>query len=269
MELPEIEAIARTVNARLCRKSIMGLRLAREGTLRGVSRKRLMDELGGQSLRRVERRGRYVVMSFEGVDALALYLASGSQVFFYADSKPPASLAMRLELGKSILAVQSQGESSYLLLVKQRNLDSLPGVGQSGLDPLGVDYSWPAFSLDLMKHKGRIKERLLSGSLVYGLGGIYCDEALFRARIHPGRKIERTSLDERKDLYHCIRDLTAEAVEAYGVLSMAPEDKESWKYPFPLYVYRRRNAPCLKCKTKIKGVKLGRQYAYYCSYCQK
>ncbi len=269
MELPEIEAIARTLNAKLCRGNVKGIRLASETLLRGMSKKRLLDELAGKSLKRVERIARYVVMCFEGGNALVFHLASGSQLFLYLGEKAPGSLPVRLNFGDTTLALRSQGESSYLVLIKEREIEELPVSRQGGLDPLGREYSWPAFSLALAKQKGRIKEKLLSGGLVFGLGSIYCDEALFRARIHPGRKVEKTSLDERKDLFHCIRDLTTEAVEAYGILSLAPNQKESWTFPFPLYVYRRRNAACLKCKTKIKGVKLGRQYAYYCSYCQK
>ncbi len=269
MELPEIEAIARTLNAKLCRRNVKGIRLASKILLRGASGKHLLDELSGKSLKRVERFARYIVMCFEGGNALALYLASGGQMLLYLGEKAPASLSARLDFGNIILALRSQGGSSYLILIKEREIEELPVSRSGGLDPLGRDYSWPAFSFALAKQKGRIKERLLSGGLVFGLGSLYCDEALFRARIDPGRKIERTSLDERKDLFHCIRDLTTEAVEAYGILELAPKQKMSWTFPFPLYVYRRRSAACLKCKTKIKGIKLGRQYAYYCPYCQK
>lgn len=269
MELPEIEAIARSLDARLRRRNLKGLRAKREGVLRGISRQRLLAALAGKAVKRVGRLGRYAVICFEGGLALAFQLGSGSVVNLLAAEKAPPNLSLRLDFGDVSLALRGKGESGRVQLVKERDLDSLPGARHSGLDPLSPDCSWPAFSLALAKQKGKIKERLLGGSLVYGLGGIYCDEALFRARIQPGRKVERTSLDERKDLYHSIRDLTTCAVEGYGLMELRPRDSEGWSYPFPICVYRRRNATCTKCKTKIKSVKLGGRHAYYCPYCQK
>jgi len=269
MELPEIEAVSRSLAGRLRNQVLRNFTLKRQ-VLRGdTTSARLQELLVEKTVKDVSRHGRHLALHFDGEWVLTIYLSSGSEIFLGPADQTPGDKGTRLFMSETVLTIKGRGATRSVELVKKWELDEFAPARYNTLDPLSSVCSWPAFSLSLVNQRGRIKELLLKGIPVFGLGGIYSDEALFRAKISPGNMVKKISLNEMKELYHCIRDLTADAVEAYGALDLYLTASGKWEYPFTIYTYRRKGSACLKCKTKIKSLKVGDRITYYCPFCQK
>jgi formamidopyrimidine-DNA glycosylase len=122
----------------------------------------------------------------------------------------------------------------------------------------------------LRRRKGRLKPLLLDQSFLAGIGNIYADEALWRARLHPLRRVSSLKPPDERALYVAIRDVLSEAVDRRGSSVddyTAPEgDGEMQEH---LRVYGRTGQPCLRCGRPIRRITLGARGTHFCSWCQR
>lgn len=138
--------------------------------------------------------------------------------------------------------------------------------GDLGPEPLDAAFS--SQRLHKMCHaRGRqIKPLLMDQSFIAGLGNIYTDEALFRAKIHPLRTSDSLSANEAEQLHHAIQDVLREGIEQFGA-------SLDWVYrggTFQNYffVYGRAGEPCPKCNTPIEKILVGQRGTHFCPQCQ-
>jgi formamidopyrimidine-DNA glycosylase len=140
-----------------------------------------------------------------------------------------------------------------------------------GLGPEPFDIGSRDFKEMLAKKKTKIKPLLLDQTFISGIGNLYAAEALFRAKIHPGRSAASLSLPEKELLFRQIRDTLKEAilhkgssVDQYVQVSGAPGGYVKYHK-----VYDRLGKPCFVCKAPIKRITLGGRGTYFCAKCQK
>lgn len=139
-----------------------------------------------------------------------------------------------------------------------------------GPEPLDDDFSVARFRTRLRRRRGRLKSTLMDQSFVAGIGNIYADEALWRARLHPLRSVHTLNVDQERRLYLEIRGVLAEAVARRGSSVddyTAPEgDGEMQKH---LDVYQRTGLPCHRCGRPIRRLVLAQRGTHFCSWCQR
>ena len=128
-----------------------------------------------------------------------------------------------------------------------------------GPEPLTEEFTAGSFVMSARRSRKPAKLFLMDQSHVAGLGNIYAAEALFRARIHPARPMNRVSRSKLVALHAAIVEVVREAVEA---VCEGADD-------FPRQVYGREGEPCFRCKSRIRRMAQGGRSTYFCPRCQK
>jgi formamidopyrimidine-DNA glycosylase len=144
-------------------------------------------------------------------------------------------------------------------------------LGRLGVEPLGDDFDASAFYQGLQQRKAAIKQVLLAGDVVVGVGNIYASEALFMASIRPTTRANRLSRPRVLRLQNAIRTVLARAVEKGGstLRDFSNAQGESGHFQLEAMVYARQGEPCRQCGTAIKSIKQGQRSTFFCPQCQK
>jgi formamidopyrimidine-DNA glycosylase len=139
-----------------------------------------------------------------------------------------------------------------------------------GPEPLDDAFTLQAFRARLKGRHARLKPLLLDQAFVAGIGNIYADEALWRARLHPLRRATSLRPESEARLYRAVRGVLAEAIERRGASIddyTAPEGDGSMQEH--LAVYQRAGEPCLRCGRPVRRIVVGQRATHYCSWCQR
>jgi formamidopyrimidine-DNA glycosylase len=142
--------------------------------------------------------------------------------------------------------------------------------GEHGPEPLDDAFTLRVFRGRLRRRKGRLKTTLLDQSFVAGVGNIYADVALWRARLHPLRRADSLNREEERRLYEAVLGVLGEAIARRGSSVddyTAPEgDGEMQEH---LDVYQRTGQPCHRCGRPVRRFELNARGTHFCSWCQR
>lgn len=143
--------------------------------------------------------------------------------------------------------------------------------GRFGIEPLTKDFTLENFVRIFQNKKTTIKALLLDQSLVAGLGNIYVDEVLFRAKVLPTRRADTISLAEKKGIFQATEKVIAKAIEKGGTtfLDFAHTDGESGTFVDNLQVFARAGKLCIHCGTEIEKTRVAGRGTHFCPTCQK
>ena len=144
-------------------------------------------------------------------------------------------------------------------------------LGHLGVEPLAGNFDLDTFHKNLKKRNAAIKQVLLAGDIVVGVGNIYASEALFLAGIRPTVRAQRISRARAEKLRVAIIDVLARAVAKGGstLRDFSNADGQSGYFQLEANVYDRAGEPCRQCGHLIKRLVQGKRATYYCSVCQK
>jgi formamidopyrimidine-DNA glycosylase len=275
-ELPEVETTRRGVAPLLS-----GLRLAdftvRDHRLRWPIE--LPASLAGQQLVTVARRAKYLLFVFEqGVLILHLGMSGSLRVLSREDAL----------LKHDHLLLNFEGDQSLRLNDPRRFGCALWQPVPPGADPLsvaaghrllcdlGLEPLEPAFNGEYLKRSARgrrvaVKNFIMDGHVVVGVGNIYANEALFLAGIRPTVQAQRVSLAGYEVLARRIRQVLAAAIQMGGTTlrDFVNQDGNPGYFKQVLNVYGRAGQPCRVCGNELKDIRLGGRATVYCSKCQR
>jgi formamidopyrimidine-DNA glycosylase len=144
-------------------------------------------------------------------------------------------------------------------------------LGRLGVEPLGDDFDALAFHAALQQRQTAIKQVLLAGELVVGVGNIYASEALFMAGIRPTVRAARLSKPRAARLHAAIREVLAQAVAKGGstLKDFSNAQGESGYFQLDAMVYDRVGLPCRVCAAPIRSMRQGQRSTFFCVNCQK
>jgi formamidopyrimidine-DNA glycosylase len=142
--------------------------------------------------------------------------------------------------------------------------------GRHGPEPLARSFSGERFAGRLRGRSARLKTLLLDQTFVAGVGNIYADEALWRARLHPLRAADTLTLEEVKRLHRAVRAVLRQGIANRGASFSDYVDArgEEGGNAERLFVYRRTGEPCLRCGREIRRIVVGQRSTHYCPRCQ-
>lgn len=135
-----------------------------------------------------------------------------------------------------------------------------------GPEPLTSEFMAETLYEKLQGVNRQIKPLLMDQSFVAGLGNIYTDESLFRAKIHPLRKSDSLSRKEAENLHSAIQHTLKEGILSFG--ASVDWVYKGGEFQNHFYVYQRKNEPCLVCGTAIEKIKVGQRGTHFCPNCQ-
>jgi formamidopyrimidine-DNA glycosylase len=269
-ELPEVETVVRGL-----REDVVGgiftnavVHWPRE--LNTLSPEAFVDRLRGQRIEALKRRGKYIIFDLTH-DAMLVHLKMSGRLYV---AKPDVSLdddrwsrvTFSLD-GDRELRFSDARKFGRVYLVADAN----EVVGQLGPEPLDDDFTPQVFLDRLARRHTTIKPLLLNQEFIAGIGNIYADEALWRARIDPRRKSDTLSVTEIERLYQAIRLSLQAGIDHQGSTFSwyRQPDGTPGSYQHHFLVYGRENKPCLNCGTPISKIWLGQRGTHFCSHCQQ
>ncbi len=281
-ELPEVETIVRGLRARVLGRRISRVILRRSDILLSAPED-FAGELTSRKIAGVFRHGKYIIIRLDRDDVhlpgkfLLIHLGmTGQMILAERNQVEPrhTHVVLALEDGRSSPRLD-RGELRYadfrrfgrLALLDEDELRS--ALRSLGPDPLEIRP--PDFVERLRKRRATIKAALLNQRVLRGLGNIYADESLFRARIHPGRRAHRLKDKELLRLHGAIGRILRAAIARQGstVSNYVNLAGESGSFQNLHKVYRRRGQPCPRCGTKIIRVVVTGRGSYCCPRCQR
>jgi len=272
-ELPEAETIVRALRVRLPGARVIGVAVRHADILvPGLTPRRLGSRLRGRRIADVTRRGKNVILVFEGDVRLVINLGMTGRVVT-TDAPRAAEMrhvAARFELddGRAILYDDSRRFGSLDLRDTEgwRQRDA-----ELGLEPLGPEFTADALHALTRASISPIRNLLLDQRKIAGVGNIYANEALFRAGVRPTRRSHRVTRREAAALRNHLRDVLNESIANRGTTISDYRDAfgESGGFERWLRVYDRAGEPCVVCATPIRRVVLTNRSAFYCPVCQR
>ncbi len=270
-ELPEVETTRRGLAPWMRGARIADL-VVRERRLRWPIAAGLGKRLRGRTIGDVGRRGKYLLVFLED-GALIMHLGmSGSLRVVGPDVPPgpwdPFDLVLA---GDPERRVRMRDPRRFGALLYSKDPLSHPLIAPLGPEPLEPGFGG-AFLRD--RARGRtiaIRDLLLNGRIVAGVGNIYANEALFEAGIHPGRAAGRIGAERYDALASAIVAVLSRAIAAGGTTlkDFAGSDGRPGYFQGQLQVYGREGAPCLRCATPIVRLSGTARSGYYCPRCQR
>ncbi|MGV3572529.1 MAG: bifunctional DNA-formamidopyrimidine glycosylase/DNA-(apurinic or apyrimidinic site) lyase [Ramlibacter sp.] len=268
-ELPEVEVTRRSFAERIAGARVQAVRMGKP--LRwplGCDPQALV----GRTVVGVRRRGKYLLVDLDqGV--LLLHLGMSGSLRFDA-AMPEAALHDHFDLSttRGVLRLNDPRRFGAVVFCSgESSPEAVKLLGGLGVEPLGDDFGVAAFHAALKRRKAPIKQVLLAGDVVVGVGNIYASEALFLAGIRPTLSSARISAPRAARLHAAVRDVLARAVEKGGstLRDFSNAHGESGYFQLEAMVYDRAGEPCRVCATPIRMIRQGQRATYFCPRCQK
>jgi formamidopyrimidine-DNA glycosylase len=275
-ELPEVEVTRLGVAPHLQDRVVDAVVLRREG-LRWPFPPRLAELLAGRRVLHVGRRGKYLLIGFEhgtliihlGMSGHLRVLPPGVEPkkhdhFDLVVSGPEGRQVLRLHDPRRFGAVLWHGADDGEL--EQHIL--LRGLG---VEPLEDKFSGELLHRATRRRSAPIKQVLLAGDLVVGVGNIYACESLFRAGINPKTAAGRISRARYDRLAEAIREILAAAIVQGGstLRDFIAVNGQSGYFQQTYFVYDRAGVPCRNCGAPVRQIKQGQRSTFYCVNCQR
>ncbi|MBF7083925.1 bifunctional DNA-formamidopyrimidine glycosylase/DNA-(apurinic or apyrimidinic site) lyase [Desulfallas sp. Bu1-1] len=272
-ELPEVETIKKTLEKKIAGLTISGVDVNLPKVIRSPSPDEFITEVTGKKIIRLRRRGKYLLIFLSGDKLLVVHLRmTGRLVYTDAKEPPPrhTHVIFRLSNGNE-LRFTDMRQFGTIQLSSTKDLNKVKGLKDLGPEPLEREFSRDFLRRELKRKRTRIKPLLLDQTFVAGLGNIYVDEALHRARLHPERLACTLSPREIANLYHAIVEVLQEGIENRGtsMRDYVDGDGRAGSYQELLQVYNREGEKCRRCGSTIERIKVGGRSSYYCPACQK
>jgi formamidopyrimidine-DNA glycosylase len=270
-ELPEVETIRRQLAPALEGRRIESVEVRDPRWCEPAPPEAVEDAVRGRLIERLGRRGKYLIVSLEDDVHLVMHLRMTGNLLLREDGEEPPHLrvAIGLESGRRLLFVDVRrfGTGDVLL-----GSDALAEYFASrlGVEPLGPDFTADALRALARGRKQPVKAFLLTQERVAGVGNIYADEALFRARIHPLRPVGTL----KRAQIEALRDAVVETLEL-GIDSKGASiddyrhvDGAMGSFQDRFLVHTRAGEPCPRCGTPIEKLRAAGRGTYVCPSCQ-
>jgi formamidopyrimidine-DNA glycosylase len=268
-ELPEVETTRRGLAPHVVGRAIAGVDV-REPRLRWLVADSLPAQLAGQRIERLERRGKYLLFETSGGTLLVHLGMSGSLRYLPTPRAHGTHDHVDVRFaGGGALRYHDPRRFGSLHLTSAPH--EHPLLRTLGPEPLGGDFTADYLWRTCGNRAVAIKQHLMNGRIVVGVGNIYASEALFRAGIHPARAAGRIARARFEPLVAAVRAVLVEAIEEGGTTlrDFVGGDGEPGYFRASLRVYERGGEPCVRCGTPIRRVVQGQRASYYCPRCQR
>jgi formamidopyrimidine-DNA glycosylase len=258
-ELPEVETFKRYLDTTSLRQGITGVEVRDSYVLQGISARELARRLKRRRFESSRRHGKHLFVRAGDELWLRVHFGmTGSLQYLKGDEEPPKTARVLFRFANNRrLAFDDQRKFGEIALVE--DVDEY--LRRRGLGPDALDISVLQFREILRTHRGAVKTIFLNQKLIAGIGNIYADEILFRARVHPAMQISALKEKAVAKLLGATRYVLQKAIESKADADLMPK---SW-----LLLYRGKGGRCPRCGRELKSATIGGRTAWFCPYCQR
>jgi formamidopyrimidine-DNA glycosylase len=285
-ELPEVETVRAGLERHVVGRTVADVQVLHPRVVRRdlAGPAGFAAAMAGRTVKRAERRGKYLWLALDDDEALLAHLGMSGQLLV-GDPDRPLSPHVRARFtftdGGPDLRFTDQRTFGHLMLVPFAHADAdgpaadareLPApIAHIAPDPMEAAFDAGDFAARLTRRHTGVKRALLDQSLISGVGNIYADEALWRALLHWARPTETLRRGEVSRLLEAVREVLSEALRAGGTSFDAlyvDVNGESGYFDRSLQAYGREGEPCGRCGTPIRRDSFMNRSSYSCPHCQ-
>jgi formamidopyrimidine-DNA glycosylase len=279
-ELPEVETVVRGLQSLLPGRGILSVRLGKTDFIDDPAA--IEQHVPGCRIVEVQRRGKFLVLFLEKNRApqtttgpaperfhLIIHLGMTGQLTVRPNAMPSAlhtHVWFALDNDRELRYTDPR-RFGRMALVSESSSHNI--LGQLGIDAL--EASEQEFRSRLAGRRARIKALLLDQGVFRGMGNIYTDESLWRARIHPARLGATLKRDEVARLYRAVQKVLREAIRLGGssISDYVNAEGEPGEFQLHHRVYQREGKKCSRCATQIRRMIVAGRSSYFCPSCQR
>ena len=266
-ELPEVETIVRDLNKSLRCKKFSDV-IVHDAFLLRQKQEDFIQRIKGQSIEKITRRGKAVVVLLSSGEFLVIQLMMTGQLIANGLKDKHSRFTFTFSDG-SCLLYNDQRRFGQLRVIAR--LSDLKHFNILGPEPFAKDFT-PAFIRDAFRKTNRpVKNVLLDHTFVAGIGNIYACEILFRSRLSPKRQARRISMTEARTIHQNIIKVLKEAIVHRGssVRNYRDGFGQEGRFNERLAVYSREGLPCPRCQKPVQRISQAGRGTFYCGHCQK
>jgi formamidopyrimidine-DNA glycosylase len=268
-ELPEITVIARQMNKETAGKRIANIE-ARQPKNLNMPVQEFTKIAKGKTINGVSSVGKWIFIKLGPAYYMLINRGMNADLLYFApDRKLPKKYQFKLTFSdKTGFTVQFQW-FGYIHLVPEKNLNRHKLTVQLGISPIDEEFTLEHFRNLLDNKKAGIKSFLIDQKNVAGIGNVYIQDILFKARLHPNRKISTLSQKEINALHSAIQSILNHSIQLGGLAYEKDFYGQKGKLTINEFlVGYKTGKPCPACKTPIEKIKTGSTSSYICPKCQ-
>jgi formamidopyrimidine-DNA glycosylase len=271
-ELPEVETIRLALEPHVVGRTFERVEILDPRLVRPFEPLAVAAELEGERVAALERRGKYLIVRFESGRVLLIHLRMTGSLRHAAGGElgddPYRRAVVRLDDGSDVAYRDVRRFGTWRLLAPEE-LDDYLGQ-RLGREPLERSFTAKRLGGRLANRRAPLKAALLDQRTVAGLGNIYVDEALWRARLHPLREAGSLDDDELQRLTTAIRQSLRAGLARQGasLRDYSTPDGSRGRAQERFRVYGRAGEPCPRCGTPVDKIRAGGRGTWYCPTCQ-
>ena len=271
-ELPEVETTLRGIEPALQSQRIAEIRVHNPSLRMPVENS--IHNAHGRVITDLRRRAKYILIDTPGEPEGGIMIHLGMSGSLRL-CKPESALLkhdhveLLLENGNCLRFNDPRRFGIFTWWDSPRDSHAL--IRDLGPEPLGDEFSGAYLYKASRGRQVAVKNFIMNGHVVVGVGNIYASEALFRAGIHPTRPAGRVSAQRYDDLALSIRDVLEHAIRQGGTTlrDFAAPDSQPGYFAIELQVYEREGEPCFACGNPVRRKVIGQRSSYYCTRCQR
>jgi formamidopyrimidine-DNA glycosylase len=274
-ELPEVETVVRGLRLSLPGRTVVEVRFGKTDFVEDPAA--IAGRLPGMRISDVTRLGKFICIGLEAVAGqstpvsqsyLIIHLGMTGQLTLMRSSEsvaPHTHGFFVLDDGRELRYTDIR-RFGRMLLIPELGLAEFKG--HLGKEPLEI--SAEEFCLYFGSRRARVKALLLDQRVLRGIGNIYADESLFRARLHPARLAENLTKKQLLTLREAVRQVLADAIRSRGssISDYVDSEGNRGEFQFKHRVYQREGKPCFRCKAIIRRAIVAGRSSHFCPSCQ-
>lgn len=267
-ELPEVE-ITRQGLLPLINQTVKAV-VIRNASMRWPIPDHLTNTLNNQQLLGLTRRAKYILAKFES-GTLLIHLGMSGRISLLDRNYPPEKHDhFDIQFNNEHVLRLNDPRRFGAVLWAGINPEQHALLSALGPEPLEASFNAPYLHQQMQSRQAAIKNTIMDAHLVVGIGNIYANESLFRARIHPEYPANKLNLTQCERLVFEIKATLEDALKAGGssLRDFAAVNGQSGYFQQSYFVYGRTSQPCKVCGSLIKNIKLGQRSTFYCQHCQ-
>ncbi|MCK4532513.1 DNA-formamidopyrimidine glycosylase [bacterium] len=266
-ELPEVETIKTDLEKIILGKKIKVAEIKAAKIIKEPSAEEFAGKIKEEIIKKIIRRGKYLIFEFLSGKYLVIHLKMTGQLI-YGDKNKQSKISFLLGNGQYLNFCDWRLFGEIRLI---DDLEKFKGISKLGIEPLDIKFTIRMFYEMIKKKRSKIKSLLMDQSFIAGIGNIYAQESLFKAKIHPAKIALNLSKNESDKLFFSIKEVLTEAIKYRGSSINTYLDLEGRKGSMGerLRIYGRKGKPCFRCKSIVVGMKIAGRGTAFCPNCQK
>ena len=268
-ELPEITVIARQMNKETAGKRVADIEVKQPKNL-NMPVQEFVKTAKGKTVNNVSSKGKWIFIKLNSAYYVLINRGMNADVLYFTpNQKLPEKYQFKLTFtDKTGFTIQFQW-FGYMHLVPEKSLNKHKLTARLGISPMDKEFTLERFKKLLVNKKGGIKGFLIDQKNVVGVGNVYIQDILFKAKLHPNRRIPTLSEKEISNLYKAIQEVLNRSIQLGGLAYEKDFYGQKGKLTINEFlVGYKTGKPCPTCKTPVEKIKTGSTSSYICPKCQ-